>query len=70
MSDVSIAVLIFVAVGIVFIGLGVPLFLGRVPPNSCYGCRTTRSLSDEKIWYAINRVTGRNLNPGGISDLH
>jgi uncharacterized membrane protein len=61
MSDFNIAVLIFTLVGIVFIGLGVPLFLRRVPPNAWYGCRTTRTLADEKIWYAVNQVTGRDM---------
>jgi hypothetical protein len=31
MNDVTIAVLIFTLVGIVFIGLGIPLFQRRVP---------------------------------------
>jgi uncharacterized membrane protein len=66
MSDVNIAVLIFTGVGIVFIALGIPLFQGRVPPNSWYGCRTTRTLSDEKIWYAVNRVTGKDMILIGI----
>ena len=66
MSDVNIAVLIFTLVGIVFIGLGVPLFQRRVPPNAWYGCRTTKSLSDERIWYAINQVTGKDMILIGI----
>jgi len=66
MSDVTIAVLIFTLVGIVFIGLGIPLFLRRVPPNAWYGCRTSRTLSDEKIWYAVNQVTGKDMILIGI----
>jgi uncharacterized membrane protein len=57
--------LVFVAVGIVFVALGVPLWRGRVRPNFWYGCRTRKTLSDEKIWYAVNRVTGRDLIAGG-----
>ncbi|HEX8162964.1 MAG TPA: SdpI family protein [Pyrinomonadaceae bacterium] len=57
--------LVFVAVGIVFAALGVPLARGRVRPNFWYGCRTHKTLSDEKIWYAVNRVTGRDLIAGG-----
>ena len=66
MSDVTIAVLIFTLVGIVFIGLGIPLFQRRVPPNAWYGCRTSRTLSDEKIWYAVNQVTGKDMILIGI----
>jgi uncharacterized membrane protein len=66
MSEVTIAALIFSGVGAVFIGLGIPLFQKRVPPNSWYGCRTTKSLSDERIWYAVNRTTGQNMILIGI----
>jgi uncharacterized membrane protein len=57
--------LVFVAVGLVFAALGVPLLRGRVRPNFWYGCRTHKTLSDERIWYAVNRVTGRDLIIGG-----
>jgi uncharacterized membrane protein len=57
--------LVFVAVGVVFAALGVPLLRGRVRPNFWYGCRTHRTLSDERIWYAVNRVTGRDMIVGG-----
>jgi uncharacterized membrane protein len=53
--------LVFVVVGIVFAAFGVPLMRGRVRPNFWYGCRTHKTLSDEKVWYAVNRVTGRDL---------
>ena len=61
MNEAHTAVIIFSIAGIVFMALGVPLFQQRVPPNSWYGCRTTKSLSDKKIWYAVNRVTGRDM---------
>jgi uncharacterized membrane protein len=57
--------LVFVAAGLVFVALGVPLLRGRVRPNFWYGCRTHKTLSDEKIWYAVNRVTGRDMILGG-----
>lgn len=66
MSEVSTATLIFFTVGVVFIALGIPLFQERVPPNAWYGCRTEKSLSDRKIWYAVNRVTGQDMIIGGI----
>jgi uncharacterized membrane protein len=46
--------------------LGVPLLRGRVPPNDWYGCRTEKTLSDDRVWYAVNRVTGRDLVFVGI----
>ena len=69
MSDNTIAALGFSIVGLLYIGLGIPLLLGRVRPNSFYGCRTRKTLSDETIWYAVNRVGGRDLIIGGFAVL-
>ena len=65
MSEVVTAGLPFTAAGALFIALGVPLLRGRVRPNSWYGCRTEKTLSGEKVWYAVNRVTGRDLVAAG-----
>ena len=67
MGEVVMAGIIFTAAGIVFIALGIHLLRGRVRPNFWYGCRTEKTLSDEKVWYAVNRVTGRDLAAGGIA---
>jgi uncharacterized membrane protein len=67
MGEVVTAGLIFTAAGVVFIALGIPLLRGRVRPNFWYGCRTEKTLSDEKVWYAVNRVTGRDIVAGGIA---
>ena len=69
MNDVTTASLLFAAVGLLYIALGVPLFGGQVKPNAWYGCRTTKTMSDEKIWYAVNRVTGRDMIAAGIAVL-
>jgi uncharacterized membrane protein len=61
--------LVFVAVGVVFVAGGIPLWRGRVRPNFWYGCRTQRTLSDERVWYAVNRVTGRDLIVGGAATI-
>lgn len=66
MSEITKATLLFSTVGIMYISLGIPLLRGQVRPNFWYGCRTTKILSDEKIWYAVNRITGRHLIVGGI----
>lgn len=67
MTEKTFAALIFSMVGVLYIGLGIPLLLGRVPPNRLYGCRTKKTLSNERIWYAVNRVTGRDLIIGGVA---
>ena len=66
-NEVVTAALLFTAVGLLFIGLGVPLLRGRVRPNSWYGCRTEKTLSDDKVWYAAGRVTGRDLIAAGVA---
>lgn len=56
MNDVTTASLLFAAVGgLSYIALGILLFRGRVKLNGFYGCRTTKTMSNEKIWYAVNR---------------
>jgi uncharacterized membrane protein len=66
MGEITKAALLFSLVGVLYIGLGIPLLRGRVRPNAWYGCRTQKTLSNEKIWYAVNRVTGRDLIIAGI----
>ena len=61
MTQITLYCLLFGCVGLLFIALSIPLIQERVPPNSTYGFRTAKSLSDSKIWYAINRTSGRDL---------
>jgi len=66
-AEITRASLLFGAVGVLYIGIGIPLLLGRVRPNSWYGSRTRKTLSDDRIWYAVNRVTGRAMMVTGIA---
>ena len=61
MTQATLYSLSFCGVGLLFIALSLPLIQGCVPPNSFYGFRTAKSLSDPKIWYAINRISGIDL---------
>jgi uncharacterized membrane protein len=38
--------------------VAVPLVLGAIPRNRLYGFRTRRTLSDDAIWYSVNRFAG------------
>ena len=58
--------LLFDGVGLLFIAVSIPLIQERVPPNSTYGFRTTKTVSDPKIWYAINRISGLDLLIAGV----
>ena len=61
MNQAALYALAFCGVGLLFIAVSIPLIRGRVPPNVFYGFRTTKSLSDPKIWYEINRLSGIDL---------
>jgi len=38
--------------------LAVPLVFGLIPRNRLYGFRTKKTLSDDAIWYRVNRLAG------------
>jgi len=59
--SVTVVSLLFALVGILFVGLSIPLIQNRIPPNPYYGFRTNKSLSESKIWYEINHVSGIDL---------
>ena len=61
MNQAALYSLAFCGVGLLFIALSIPLIKGRVPPNAFYGFRTAKTLSDSKIWYEINRLSGIDL---------
>ena len=69
MNEVVMFCVLFALVGLLFIGISIPLILGRVPPNSFYGCRTTKTLSDPEIWYEANRISGKDFLISGVLTL-
>lgn len=56
----------WIVVGIVFILIGIPTILEKVPPNQWYGFRVSKTFSDERIWYAANRVMGYDMLIAGV----
>jgi len=48
-------------VGLVCIGLAVPLVRGQVGRNALYGVRFPQSFQSDDAWFAINRFGGRRL---------
>lgn len=53
--------------GMVFILISLPTIFGLVPPNRWFGLRVSKTLSDEGIWYAANRVSGISLLIAGLA---
>lgn len=58
--------LLFAGVTVLMMAMAVPLMRGWVGPNSIYGVRTPKTLSDEGIWYQSNRIGGRLLFRTGL----
>ena len=66
----DIVALLYGLAGLVFVAIGVPLALERVPPNHRYGFRTAKTFSNLTIWYSANRVAGIDLIiAGGVIAL-
>ena len=51
------AIPFLVACGVIAL-VSIPLILKVVPPNRWYGFRTTRTLSNENLWFRANRIAG------------
>jgi hypothetical protein len=56
-----IAGILDIAVAIVFVGISIPLVLGKIPMNSSYGFRFAKSFESDDLWFRINRYGGRQL---------
>jgi uncharacterized membrane protein len=50
----------------VFVVLGIPLAMRKVPPNGWYGIRTPETLSNTEIWYRVNALGGKATIAAGI----
>ena len=56
-----IAGILDIAVAIAFIGISIPLVLGKIPMNSACGFRFAKSFESDDLWFEINRYGGRQL---------
>jgi uncharacterized membrane protein len=65
--DINKITLKFVFLGVLSIILGIPLSLSKIKPNGVYGFRTSKTLSDPQIWYAVNRIGGIDFCISGIA---
>ena len=59
--------LLYACNGLLFTILGIPLVLDKIGPNNFYGFRTPKTLSDPKIWYAVNHIGGIDVCIAGVS---
>ena len=61
--------LIFSLIGLLFIGLSIPLLRRRIGPNAWYGLRVPATLEDEEVWYQANAKSARDLLLLGLLQL-
>lgn len=59
-------IVILFVLPILFVGLSIPLIVGKVPPNNTYGFRTAKTLSTPEIWYPANRAAGWFMVAAGV----
>src|SRR4051812_25154315 len=60
---------LFIAVGLVFVGVSIPLIRRRVKPNRTFGLRVAATFADEWVWYEANARTGRDLLFNGLCQI-
>jgi SdpI/YfhL protein family len=46
----------FAVPALFFFIAAVPLVFGLIPPNRLYGFRIPKALSDDRVWYTVNRL--------------
>ncbi len=52
--------------GLLLVGLGIPMYLEKVPPNRFYGFRTPLTLTNDEVWYAANKLGGKSVTVAGV----
>jgi uncharacterized membrane protein len=48
----------FAIPALILLIVAVPLVLGVIPRNRLYGFRTRRTLTNDAVWYPVNRFAG------------
>ena len=55
----------FIFVRVLEIIMGLLLLLGKIKPNALYGFRTVKTVSNDEIWYKVNKYFGRGFIVAG-----
>jgi len=65
MDQTYLLTILILLAGVSMTGLGYPLWKQMIPPNIWYGFRTRRTRSDPTLWYAVNRLLGKDMMIAG-----
>ncbi len=58
--------ILYIIAGLFLVAIALPLALQKVGPNSYYGFRVPKTLSDTRIWYLANSYAGFRLMAAGL----
>ena len=61
MPEIQIALIMrqpFFVPAVVIAVVSLPLIFALIPKNRIYGIRTRKTMSDDRVWYAVNRLGG------------
>jgi uncharacterized membrane protein len=61
--------IVFIAAGLVLIGVAIPLVARRIKPNLLYGLRVPATFADEWVWYEANAKSGRDIMLLGAAEI-
>jgi len=56
----------FAIPALLFFIVSVPLLFRLIPRNRFYGIRTKKTLSEDRVWYAVNRLAAAGLMTGSV----
>ena len=56
----------FVATGLLFIGLAIPMIWQKIPPNPIYGFRVAKTMNNPDVWYPANEYMGWGILWSGV----
>jgi uncharacterized membrane protein YedE/YeeE len=59
----------YITIGILLVGLSIPLMQDKIRPNGLYGFRVAKTMNNPDIWYAVNRHFSYRLLWSGIACL-
>jgi len=53
-EEKTLLLVIYLIMGVLLIGLSIPLMRNNIKPNGWYGFRVAKTMNDPDIWYAVN----------------
>lgn len=65
MDPKSLSALLYVGLGLLLVGVSIPLIQNNVRPNLFYGFRVPKTLNNPDVWYKANHYAGVQLCRAG-----